>query len=112
MTEKRVSIIGGEQTFAQFRAVIFTERQPSAASLVLVTKFAPFELRSAGDDFRSGSRPLRHGSVLAPLCPQHVCCHVSQSFHLSVSIFCCVFRGNVNVGWCGSQTPCQMLILA
>lgn len=70
MTEKRVSIIGGEQTFAQFRAVIFTERQPSAASLVLVTKFAPFELRSAGDDFRSGSLPLRHGSVLAPPCPQ------------------------------------------
>lgn len=57
MTEKRVSEIGCEQTFAQFKAVILTEHQPSATSLVLVTKFAPLELRSAGDDFHSGLFP-------------------------------------------------------
>lgn len=32
-----VSIIGCEQTFAEFKAVIFTKRQPSASSLALVT---------------------------------------------------------------------------
>lgn len=50
---RRVSIMGCEQTVAQFKAVILTEHQPSATSLVLVTKFAPFELLSAGDDFHS-----------------------------------------------------------
>lgn len=91
MTEKRVSIIGCEQTFAQFKAVILTEHQPSATSLVLVTKFARLELRSAGDDFHSGLFPR------------------------FVPIFRCVFRGNVKemrFGWCDLQTPYQMLILA
>lgn len=49
---RKESIIGREQTFAQFNALIFTRRQPSATSLVLGNKFAPFELRSAGADFR------------------------------------------------------------
>lgn len=33
---KRVSIIGCEQTFAQFKDVILTKRRPSTASLALV----------------------------------------------------------------------------
>lgn len=67
MTEKSVSIIGCEQTFAQFEAVTFTRRQPSAASLVLLTQFAPSELRSAGDDFRSdvGLRGCARGTFAA-----------------------------------------------
>lgn len=97
MTENRVSIIGCEQTFAPLKAVIFTERQPSATSLVLVTKFAPFELRSAGDDFHSGLFPLRHGSA-GQLHGAHsmFAAMLVTRFMFPSPFFCCVFNVSLN----------------
>lgn len=93
---RSVSIIGSEQTFAEFKAVIFTKRQPSATSLAPVTA-----VEAATTQTR----------VCTAMCPYTHCCHVGDSFHVGFIPF--LLRGNLKRAvWRDVRAPYETLILA